>query len=157
MKNKLKYLLAGFLIAVIIFLLSLSWIKDRFGSAPKEIFITDTVFVKKPYKEVEVKYIEKPKTVYIYKTDTLYREKLEKDTLIAAVELSSRMAKIHTITPSGLPIVREYALSDYREIKIDHEGNMEVKKNHRKKFFRTLERVGIFAAGLFIGSRLAAD
>ncbi len=75
---------------------------------------TDTVFVKQPYKEVVIKTIEKPTTVYIYKTDTVFRKIIEKDTLISSVEFTPKLAKVHTITPKGLPTIKEYPLLNYK-------------------------------------------
>ena len=95
--------------------------------------ITDTVFVNKPYKEIVIKEVEKPTTVFVYKTDTVYRTKIEKDTLISSIEFTPKLAKIHTITPKGIPMIKEYPLPEYRSILIDHEGNTQI--NRKKKRF----------------------
>ena len=122
-----------------------------------EVVITDTIYVDKPYKEIVIKKveIEVPKTVYIYKTDTVFREKLIRDTLITSIELDRKLARIHTITPLGMPLIKEYNLPQFRQIQIDHEGNLAIKpkKLRRKRFWRNVERVGIFIAGAFLGSK----
>lgn len=89
-----------------------------------EVIKTDTIYVKKPYKEVVIKEveIEKPIKVYIYKTDTLYRQKLEQDTLISAIKIEPKKATIHAITPKGIPLVKQYPLDDFKDLTINHQG-----------------------------------
>jgi len=121
---------------------------------------TDTVYVDRPYKEIVIKTveIEKPKTVYVYRTDTVYRKLIEKDTLISSIEFTPRIAKVHIITPMGLPMVKEYPLPpDVLNIRIDHKGNTAVKRSKhpkRKKFLRRLKQVSIFVAGVIVGNKL---
>jgi hypothetical protein len=119
---------------------------------------TDTVFVNRPYKEVVIKEVLKPQTVYVYRTDTVIRKIIERDTLISSLELTPRLARIHTITPKGVPMIKEYKLPDFRSLSIDHEGKMGIKKvKHpkRHKLLKTLGKVGIFAGGFFVGHELA--
>ncbi|MBL4753235.1 MAG: hypothetical protein JKY52_06530 [Flavobacteriales bacterium] len=156
MTKGLTYFMMGVLASGI--LLYLFWAEGCLHSTGPSIIQTDTIYVDKPYKEIIIKEVEveKPVKVYIYKTDTVYRERIERDTLITSVELTPRLAKIHTITPEGLPLITEYPLPEHRDIKIDHKGNMEVKrKRRRRKFWRRMERVGILVGGTLIGSRLA--
>ena len=89
------------------------------------------------------------------KTDTVFREALEQDTLIASIELNRKIARIHTITPLGIPLIKEYELPQFRQIRIDHEGNLAVtpKKQRRNKFWRNLERIGVFVGGIYLGSQ----
>ena len=154
MTKNLTYFLAGIAIAI---LLSLSWTKGCLWSENSPSVQTDTIYVNKPYKEIVIQEVEveKPVKVFVYRTDTVYRERIELDTLITSVQITPRVAKIHTITPEGLPMIKEYPLPQFREIIIDHQGNMKVKrKKRRRKFWRTMERVGIFAGGILIGKRL---
>lgn len=119
-----------------------------------EIVKTDTVYVKKPYKEIVIKEveIEKPVKVFIYKTDTIFRQKLEKDTLISAIQIEPKKATIHTITPKGIPLVKEYSLDDFKSLKINHEGDLKQlkKKKRHTKVWRLVERISIFSLGYFI-------
>jgi len=152
LKKGLAYFITGVLIP---FFLSWSFIQDRFRSETSHNFQTDTIYVNKPYKEIEIKYVDKPVKIYIYKTDTLYRKQIEKDTLITSVEITPQLAKIHTITPQGLPMIKNYDIRDFKALKIDHEGNVSSKKKRKhKKFFRTLERIALVLSGVLIGSKL---
>ena len=156
MTKGLTYFMMGVLASGI--LLHLFWAEGCLHSTVPPLILTDTVYVDKPYKQIVIKEVEveKPVKVYMYKTDTVYRERIEKDTLITSVELTPKLAKIHTITPEGLPLIAEFPLPEYRDIKIDHEGNMEVKrKRKQRKFWRRIERVGLFIGGMIVGSKLS--
>lgn len=155
MEKELKYFLFGIGAMILLwFLLFSNGCMTQYVRT--ELVITDTVYVDKPYKEIVIKEIEieVPKTVFIYKTDTIFREKLVQDTLIASIELDRKLARIHTITPLGIPLIKEYDLPPFRQIQIDHEGNLAIrpKKQRRKKFWRNVERIAIFVGGVYIGS-----
>ena len=110
-----------------------------------EVIKTDTIYVNTPYKEIVIKEVLKPHKIYIHKTDTLIREKLIHDTLFLAMELDQNTAKIHIITPEGIPIIKQHQLPEFESLKLDHEGNLEInpKRKSRKKLWRNLERIGI--------------
>ena len=99
-----------------------------------EVIKTDTIYVKKPYKQVVIKEveIEKPVKVFVYKTDTLYRQKLEKDTLLSAISIEPKKATIHTITPKGIPLVKKYPLDDFRTLTINHKGDLKQIQKKKK-------------------------
>jgi len=156
MKSELKYFVIGIVATVALWVILFS--KGCFEQEYQLVVKTDTIYVKKPYKEIVIKEVEveKPVKVYVYKTDTVYRERIERDTLITSIEITPKVAKIHTITPAGLPMISEYPLPEFKEIKIDHKGNMKVKrKKRRRKFWRTMERVGLFVGGMIIGRNLS--
>ena len=119
-----------------------------------EIVKTDTIYVKKSYKEVVIKEveIEKPVKVFIYKTDTLYRQKLEQDTLISAIHIQPKKATIHTITPTGVPLVKQYPLDNFKQLTINHQGEVKQVKKKRKKLLRNIKRLGIIVGTLCLGS-----
>ena len=120
-----------------------------------EVVKTDTVYLKKPYKEIIIKEVEveKPVKVFVYKTDTLYRQKLEKDTLISAIQIEPSLAIIHTITPKGIPLIKKYPLGDFKELTINHEGDLrQTKKKKRKKLIRNIERIGIALCSFYLGT-----
>ena len=123
-----------------------------------EVVKTDTIYVKKPYKEVVIKEVEiqKPVKVYIYKTDTLYRQKLEQDTLISAIQIEPKKATIHTITPTGIPLVKLYPLDDFKDLTINHQGDLKQskKKKRHKKLWRNIERGIFFISGIFLADLL---
>ncbi|MCB0396839.1 MAG: hypothetical protein KDD36_09310 [Flavobacteriales bacterium] len=154
MKTKLTYFTTGIILTLAVWLL---FLKGCYHQEPERITRTDTVYVNKPYKEVKVKYVEKSVKVLVYKTDTVYRKRIEKDTLITSVEITSKLAKIHTITPAGLPVINEYPLPEFREIRMDHQGNMQVKKKKHRRFWRVMEKVGLFAGGIMIGRKFLPD
>lgn len=157
MKNSINYFFLGGIAAILILFFGSS------GGCLKNQVIypttTDTIYVDKPYKEIVIKEVEViiPTTVYVYKTDTVFRQKLEKDTLISGIEITPKKAKIHTITPRGLPLIKEYPLLPYQRFSLDYEGNLSIQqKKHpkRKKFFKTLGKIGIFVGGVWVGQRM---
>lgn len=156
MKIEYKYFLYGSLISLLIWWMLLSpgcttEYRDR------ELVITDTVYVDKPYKEIILKEIEVPKNIYIYKTDTIFREKLINDTLIAGIEIDRKTASIHTITPKGLPLLKQYELQPFKNLEINHQGDLSFnpKNQRRKRFWKNMERIGVFVGGVWIGSKLS--
>lgn len=156
MRKATIHIITGAILSVMLMLLLFS--KGCIGEQNISLTTTDTVYVDKPYKEIVIKEVEivKPKTVYIYKTDTVFRKQMEKDTLISSIEFTPKLAKIHTITPKGIPSIKEYPLLDYKKIQIDHEGNTSIKrKKHpkRKKVLKTLTKIGFFVGGVWIGSQ----
>lgn len=136
------------------------WLFFLKGSITKyqqvEVIKTDTIYVKKPYKQVVIKEVEikKPVKVFIYKTDTLYRQKLEKDTLISAIQIEPKKATIHAITSKGVPLIKEYPLDNFKKLTIDHEGDLRYASKRKKKLFHNIGRISIFIGGLIIGSKL---
>lgn len=119
--------------------------------------ITDTIFINRPYKVIEYKEIIKPKKIFIYKTDTITRTLIEKDTLITYFKLSNQLAEIHTITPSGIPQIKTFEIpNSFKSLQLDHEGdlNIKYKKRKRNKLWRNIERVTLVGLGALIGSRL---
>ncbi len=121
-----------------------------------EVIKTDTINVNKPYKEIVIKEVIKPHKIYIHKTDTLIREKLIHDTLFLAMELDQNTAKIHIITPEGIPMIKQHQLPEFQYLKLDHEGNLEIKpkRKSRKKLWRNLERIGIGITTFYIGWKI---
>jgi hypothetical protein len=119
-----------------------------------EVIKTDTIYVKKPYKQVVIKEveIEKPVKVFIYKTDTLYRQKLEKDTLISAIQIQPKKATIHSITPTGIPLVKQYPLDNFKQLIINHQGEVKQVKKKRKKLLRNIKKLGIIVGTLCLSS-----
>ncbi len=157
MKSKITYFLTGLALAFWLFLFCYGALPS--SNAYIQATTTDTVFVDRPYEKVVIKKIEvvKPVKVYIYERDTVYRQKIERDTLITALELSPKLAKIHTITPMGLPLVRAYPIQEFKQIDIDHKGSTKIKKAkhpRRKKVLKVLVKAGVFIGGVFVGSRL---
>lgn len=120
-----------------------------------EVIKTDTIYMNRPYKEIVIKEVIKPHKIYIHKTDTLIREKLIHDTLFLGLELHENNAKIHTITPEGLPIIKQHRVPEFKSLKLDHEGNLEIKpkRKFRKKLLRNLERIGIAVGAFYLGQR----
>lgn len=156
--DKFKYLLGGMGIMVVLILLT--WTDGCNSPDHGVVYMKpDTVFVDRPYKEIVIKEVEKevPKTVVVYKIDTVYREQIEKDTLITAVEITEEIAKIHTITPKGIPLIQEYPMPEFKHIQIDHEGNTKIKrKKNRKRLKNTLRTIAasaIFVGGFYLGAR----
>ena len=72
------------------------------------------------------------------------------------MELDQNTAKIHIITPEGIPIIKQHQLPEFESLKLDHEGNLEIKpkRKSRKKLWRNLERLGIAVGAFYLGSKL---
>ena len=122
--------------------------------------LPDTVFVSKPYKVIVIKkeYIEKPVKVFVYLKDTTLRKEAEHSDIITAIHVKRKnifgnddIIGIDRITPKGIVLSSQYETPAFREIKIDMQGNMQVKK----KRFTKLKKIGtivlISAAGFIIG------
>lgn len=152
MVNNAKYLFFGIALAFL-FRLFLS----EKGYFEKEIIITttDTIYVDRPYKIEVIKEVEVPVKVVVYQRDTIYREKLEQDTLITFLSISPKLAEIHTLTPTGKPSVAHYPIEDFTHLDINHKGKLKTKK--KKQFWRNLERMGIFVGGVWVGSKINAS
>lgn len=120
-----------------------------------QVVKTDTIYVKKPYKEIVIKEveIEKPIKVFVYKSDTIYRQKLEKDTLISAIQIKPHLATIHSVTPKGVPLIKKYPLDNFQELTINHQGGLKQIKRRKRKLFRNIERLSIALGFFIIGSR----
>ena len=157
----MKYLLIGIFSTLIFGFILFS--KGCF--TPEPIIMTvrpDTVFVDKPYQEVVIKRVEVeiPTKVYIYKVDTVFRNRIEKDTLISSIEFTPKFARIHTITPLGKPVVKAYSLENYKSVALDYEGRMAIKKQKhpkRKKLLKTLGKIGLFIGGFYTGKEVYRD
>lgn len=154
MKSELKYFSYGILVSIV-----LSWLLFTRGCSSKhtnEVVVTDTVYVNKPYKEIVLKEIEIPKTIYVHKTDTIFREKLIKDTLIAGIEINKKKALIHTITPKGIPLIREFEIPPFKKLEINHQGDLDYKPKNirRQKFWKNVGRIGLFIGGVWLGNKL---
>jgi hypothetical protein len=126
--------------------------------------IPDTVFVKKPYKVIEIKteYIEKPVKVFVYLKDTTLRKEAEHSDIVLGVDIKRKnifsnedIIKVDKITPLGIVMSSEYPLPTFREIKIDEHGNLEVKKKRFPKLRKVLRIVLIGAAGFIIGREVS--
>jgi hypothetical protein len=155
MKKHWTYFLVGLGFATVIWLILPVKNWNNSSTANSQI-ITDTIYVDRPYMEVVVQKIEVPKKVFVYLTDSVFREGIEKDTLITGLEITPSLAQIHTITPKGLSIIREYPLPKYRELKIDHQGQLRVKRKKHKKFWKRAGQIGLFLSG-FIASELTRE
>ena len=118
---------------------------------------TDTIYVDRPYKEIVIKEVIKPQKVYVYKRDTVFREKIIKDTLFTGLSLTNEKASIHSITPMGITNINTYDLPPFESLTIDYEGKLAItpkKEKKGKKTWNTIKYVGIFIGGVFIGSKL---
>ncbi len=99
--------------------------------------VPDTIFVPKPYKVVEIKkeYIERPVRVLVYLKDTTLRKQAEHSDIITGINFKRHnlfrkmdFIKIDKINPKGLIFSNEYEVPPVREIKIDLNGNLQIKK-----------------------------
>jgi len=124
----------------------------------REITLTtiDTLYVDRPYKEIMIKEIEVevPVTVTIYQTDTVYRQLIEHDTLITSVEITPKMASVHTLTPLGVPMIQHYNFEGFQTLQINHEGVLTVADMKRQKKLRNLERAGMLIGGILLGRKM---
>jgi len=156
MKQSVTYFVMGVIATIIIlFALFSKGCITSFGYV--KVIQTDTVYIDKPYKVIELKEIEKPIKITIYKTDTIYRDQLVQDTLITFIEFQPKLAKIHILTPQGLPLIKDYPLPpSFQKVQINHQGDFSItsKKVRHPKFWRNAERVGLLLGGVWLGSKL---
>lgn len=100
--------------------------------------------------------------VYVYLKDTILRKEAEHSDIITGIDIKHRnlfrsmdILKIDKITPLGIVLSSEYKLAPLRELKIDMNGNVEIKK----KRFTKLKKIGgillIGAAGFVIGKEFS--
>ncbi|MDC3220640.1 hypothetical protein OAT71_02380 [Flavobacteriales bacterium] len=151
MKRTIQYIVFVLVSSiVIVFFLSS---KGYFHSA-KNLVKTDTVYVNKPYKVIEIKEVAKPVRVEVYKRDTVLREKLIQDTLITGIEIKKKEIRIHRLTPLGIVLIDEYNIQDVTGMTLNYEGKLEVKKKKRRKLWRNLERIGLVAGGIWLGNAI---
>tara|TARA_B100000683_G_scaffold238095_1_gene243693 strand:- start:209 stop:682 length:474 start_codon:yes stop_codon:yes gene_type:complete len=151
LKKGITYFILGIITMIWLWLFFLKSSISEYSQV--EVLKTDTIYVNKPYKEIVIKEVEiqKPVKVFIYKTDTVFRQKLEKDTLISAIQIEPKKATIHTITPKGIPLVKEYPIVDFKKLTIGHEGEVNLTKKKRKTM-RVFRRAVVFFAGFIAGS-----
>ena len=156
MNQPLKYFVFGVIgsLAIIYILFAKGCVSNNITTT---IVQTDTVFIDKPYKVIELKEVEKPIKVTIYKTDTIYRDQLIQDTLITFIEIQPKLAKVHTLTPQGLPLIKDYPLPPtFQKIQINHQGDVNItsKKIKHQKFWRNAERIGLVLGGVWLGNTI---
>ncbi len=165
MKSNFKSLFIATVIITLLFLLLLKSCENkRLLNHVEKIRIPDTVFINKPYKVVEIKkeYIEKPVKVFVYLKDTTLRKEAEHSDIITAVHVkrknlfsSDDIIGIDKITPKGIILSSQYVTPEFREIKIDMNGNMQVKKKKFTKFKKVAGIILIGAAGFIIGKEIS--
>lgn len=110
---------------------------------------TDTFYVKQPYKVEVLKEVEKPVKIYIYRTDTVLREKIEHADLILKVEYKRNFLykdlsflKVDKISKQGVITSNYYNAANAKGIKIFADGKTEVQK---RKFIIPKILVGVTA------------
>jgi len=142
-KKGITYFILGIITMIWLWLFFLKGSITQFQQV--EVVKTDTIYVKKPYKQVVIKEveIEKPVKVFVYETDTIYRQKLEKDILISAIYIQPKKATIHSITRTGIPLVKQYPLDNFKQLTINHQGEVKQEKKKRKKLRRKIKVLGI--------------
>ena len=165
MKSNFKfYALTALCVVLFCLFLLKSCENKRLLNHVEKIRIPDTVFVSKPYKVIEIKkeYIEKPVKVFVYLKDTTLRKEAEHSDIITAVHVkrknlfsSDDVIGIDKITPKGIILSSQYVTPEFREIKIDMNGNMQVKKKRFTKFKKVAGIILIGAAGFIIGKEIS--
>jgi len=165
MKSNFKNWSVSIIIGILLFLLLFKSCElSKAEKLSEQRRLPDTVFVSKPYKVIVIKkeYIEKPIKVFVYLKDTTLRKEAEHSDIITAVHVKRKnifgnddIIGIDRITPKGIVLSSQYETPAFREIKIDMQGNMLVKK----KRFTKLKKIGtivlISAAGFIIGKEIS--
>lgn len=120
---------------------ALQTVKVKIVEVPK----VDTVYSKQPYKIDTLKIKSPPEKVIIYKTDTVIRERVERDTLILSIRNKQKRVEVDRIAPNGLIQTEIHKLGFMNTYSINHNGNVKIKRYKAAKWL-----VGI-AAGSLIG------
>lgn len=115
--------------------------------------VPDTIFISKPYKvvEIEKEYIEKPVKVLVYMKDTALRQQVEQSDIITGIHFKRHnifhkldFIKIDKIDPQGIVFSNQYQVPPIKELKIDLNGNLQIKK---KRYIGLKIVAGIIASG----------
>ncbi len=67
------------------------------------------------------------------------------------------MAKVHTITPLGVPTVKEYPMLTFKRVQINHQGNTSVKLPKYpklKKRIKLIGKISLSVAGFYLACRI---
>ncbi|MCI5057380.1 MAG: hypothetical protein MRY83_14795 [Flavobacteriales bacterium] len=156
MKKEFKFFWIGLGLASILWLILFVKTWNNTSDVNSQI-ITDTIYVDRPYEEIVIQKVEVPQKVFIYRTDTVFRKKIELDTLITGIKMTSKMAQIHTITSKGIPKIKEYSINQYNTISINHRGQLQIKNRKKPKLRRVLGKSKQFAlvlGGVFLGKMI---
>lgn len=155
MMSDLKtYGLVGLCLLFAVLLIFKSCELGRVKQVAEQSRVPDTIYVPKPYKVIEIKkeYIEKPVKVYVYQKDTVLRKQVEQSDIITGITFKPHnlfrkmdFIKVDRINPQGIVFSNEYQTPPVREIKIDLNGNVQVKK---KRYIG----LKIFAGALVVGT-----
>ena len=108
-----------------------------------EVPKVDTVYAKQPYKIDTLKIKSPPEKVIIFKTDTVIREVLERDTLILSIRNKKKRIEVDRIAPNGLIQTEVHKLGFMNTYSINHKGNVKIKRYKVAKWI-----VGIAATSL---------
>ena len=119
---------------------------------PKEIIKNDTLYINTPYKRDTIIKQTPPEKVIIYKTDTLLRKEVEKDTIILNVNKTPRFLNVTKIDTSGKIFKNYYRTPFMSTYKIDNDGRVKIKKYRLLKIGIGVA-VGI-GAGLIIKNKI---
>lgn len=140
------------LIALVIIGFILSFVSCEREVITKTVTKTDTVKVSVPY---QVKVIEEnriPEKVIVYVKDTSLRKKVEKETIIAAVEIKDNKLEVSKIDTAGNVFTDTHDITNSDAVTIDNTGGVEVKEDKKKqrkeKLKKVLRKVGIVAVAI---------
>ena len=151
------YFLLGLCLILLLLLFLKSCELQKIKKLSEKIRIPDTVYVSRPYKVIEIKkeYIEKPMTVYVYPKDTSLRKRAEQNDIITGLDFKRGnifhkvdFIRLDKINPQGIVMSMEYQMPALKEIKIDLNGNVQVKK---KRFSGFKAISGAFVLGTATG------
>lgn len=118
---------------------------EALEAQPPVVAQPDTVFIAKPYevKVVEYRYRAVPAKVKVYQPDTLLRDTLEQQDLIAEVQVKRRQLTVARIDPKGEVRTDHYTLPKHlQSLTLDHAGHVALRS---KKPRRALKALGIVA------------
>ena len=134
-----------FIISVIAFVFASLFAYQTLNVKIKTVEVpkVDTVYAKQPYKIDTLKIKSPPEKVIIFKTDTVIREVLERDTLILSIRNKKKRIEVDRIAPNGLIQTEVHKLGFMNTYSINHKGNVKIKRYKVAKWI-----VGIAATSL---------
>jgi hypothetical protein len=110
---------------------------------PGNFVKTDTVHVKEIKTIQPIQNNFPTKLIIQEKTDTLYRDKVEKETIITGVKIEGNTVTIQKISPSGEKTEEVHKIEEGSKVEIDNSNFEEKKRSKVGKIIRKAGKVAL--------------
>lgn len=164
-QNVSKLLLGIFGIAMLLLLLASLEKCQRPAMTPYQgASRTDTVYINRVQTDTVLKVITQTRTiphqVTVYLPDTARRQRLERDTLVTGLKLTTGRLEVHTISPEGISMLSQYKAPplQFTTLTMDAEGQVSmqvdsaaIRKAERRAKWRKAGNWALFGLAVGIG------